>query len=228
MEIISHIENGIWIFIKFSKGRQTIIDRWMFKIKYGLNGNILKYKAKWIVHDYKQIAGVDFNFTWTEIMKIAFFKTLFALIEAKGLYIYQMNVVTAFLYDFLDEVIYVNQSDDFIKNSTLICELRKALYELRQSSQVWYEIIQKFLKKLNFIFIAADVSIFVSENRKNYICVYVNDILFIDFDDEYLKLLKKRLFKRFKMIDLKLISHYLKMSITRSNDRIMLNQTIYL
>ena len=30
------------------------------------------------------------------------------------------------------------------------------------------------------------------------------------------------------MTDLKLISYYLRMSITRSNDRITLNQTIYL
>ena len=53
--------------------------------------------------------------------------------------------------------------------------------------------------------------------------MYVKDILFIDFDDEYLKLLKKRLFKRFKIIDLKSISYYLRMSITRLNDRIILN-----
>ena len=156
-------------------------------------------------------------------MKIAFFKILFALTEARELYIYQMNVVIAFLYNFLDEVIYVNQSNDFIKNSTLICELRKVLYKLRQSSRIWYKIIQKFLKKLNFIFIATDASIFIFENKKNYICVYVNDILFIDFDNAYLKSLKKQLFKRFKMTDLKSISHYLKMSITRLNDRITLN-----
>ena len=223
VKIVSHIENETWIFIKFSKDRQAITDRWMFKIKYDLNNNILKYKTRWIVHDYKQIARVDFNFTWAKIMKIAFFKTLFALTGARELYIYQMNVVTAFLYDFLDEIIYVNQSDNFIKNSTLICELWKTLYELRQSSRVWYKIIQKFLKGLSFIFIAADASVFVSENKKSYICVYVNDILFIDFDDEYLKSLKERLFKRFKMTDLKSISHYLKMLITRSNDRITLN-----
>ena len=223
MKIISHIENEIKIFIKFLKNRQAIIDCWIFKIKYDLNNNILKYKTRWVVHDYKQIAEVNFNFTWTKIIKIAFFKTLFALTEAREFYIYQMNVVIVFLYDFLNEIIYVNQSNDFIKNSTLICELRKMLYKIRQSPQVWYKIIQKFLNKLNFIFIAADASIFIFKNRKNYICVYVNDILFIDFDDEYLKSLKKRFFKRFKMIDLKIIFHYLKMSITRSNNCITLN-----
>ena len=128
-KILSHIENGTWIFIKFLKDRQTITDRWIFKIKYDLNDNILKYKVKWIVYDYKQIARIDFNFIWTKIIKIAFFKTLFAVTEARELYIYQMNVVIVFLHDFLDEIIYINQSNDFIKNSTLICELRKALYE---------------------------------------------------------------------------------------------------
>ena len=80
----------------------------MFKIKYNLNDNILKYKIKWVVHDYKQIVKVDFNFTWTKIIKIAFFKILFALTETRKLYIYQMNVVIVFLYDFLNKIIYVN------------------------------------------------------------------------------------------------------------------------
>ena len=53
--------------------------------------------------------------------------------------------------------------------------------------------------------------------------MYVNDILFIDFDDKYLKSLKKQLFKQFKIINLKIIFHYLRMSITRLNDRITLN-----
>ena len=56
----------------------------------------------------------------------------------------------------------------------------------------------------------------------------MNDILFIDFNDEYLKSLKKQLSKRFKMTDLDVIFHYLKMSITRSNGRITLNQKSYL
>ena len=47
-----------------------------------------------------------------------------------------MDVVTAFLYGFLDEVIYVNQPDSFIRDPTLVCELRKALHGLRQSPRV--------------------------------------------------------------------------------------------
>ena len=70
------------------------------------------------------------------MMKSAFFRSFFALTKVRDLYIYQMNVVIAFLYEILNEVIYVSQSDDFIKNFTLICEFRKVFYNLKQSSRV--------------------------------------------------------------------------------------------
>ena len=69
-------------------------------------------------------------------MKTASFRTLFALIETKELYIYQMNIVIVFLYNFLNKIIYVNQLDGFIKNLTLIYEFRKALYGHCQSLRV--------------------------------------------------------------------------------------------
>ena len=62
MKIISHIENKTWVLIKFLKDYQTITDCWVLKIKYDLDNNILKYKVRWVVHDYKQIVKVDFNF----------------------------------------------------------------------------------------------------------------------------------------------------------------------
>ena len=70
------------------------------------------------------------------MMKSAFFKSLFVLTEIRDLYIYQMNIVIAFLYEMLKEIIYVNQSNDFIEDFTLICELRKILYDFKQSSRV--------------------------------------------------------------------------------------------
>ena len=40
---------------------------------------------------------------------------------------------------------------------------------------------------------------FVSEDKRSYICVYVIDLLLIGPDDDYLRSLKERLFKRFKI-----------------------------
>jgi len=65
-----------------------------------------------------------------------FFRALFALIEARSLYIYWIDVIIVFLYDFLNEAIYISQLDNFIKNSTLVCELRKTFYDFRQLLKV--------------------------------------------------------------------------------------------
>ena len=140
-EIIFYIKNDTWTLTKFLNERKVIIDRWIFKIKYELNENIFKYKIRWIIHDYKRQFDIDFINTWIEKIKSAFFWSIFVLTKACDLYIDQMNIVIDFLYEILNEMIYVNQSNDFIENFTLICELRKVFYNLKQSSRVWYKII---------------------------------------------------------------------------------------
>lgn len=65
-------------------------------------------------------------------------------------------MVTTFLYRFLDEVIYIEQSHFFELNSKLVFELNsklvfrlcKALYRLKQVSQVCYQTITAFLMML--------------------------------------------------------------------------------
>ena len=161
-------------------------------------------------------------------MKSAFFRSLFVLTETRDLYIYQMNVVIAFLYEILEELIYMSQSNDFIEDFTLVCELRKTLYDLKQSSRVWYNVIQKFLKSLDFISTEADVSVFIYKNKQTFICVYVDDVLLFKSDLNLLKLVKTKLSEHFKMTDLRFSSHYLDMRIIRSFNRISLNQTFYL
>ena len=68
---------------------------------------------------------------------------------------------------------------------------------------MWYEVIKNFLKSLSFEFINFDNNMFVSKNKKIYIVVYVNDLLIIDEDINYINEIKSKLSDRFKMHDLK-------------------------
>ena len=74
----------------------------MFRIKYRLDGQITKYKARWVVHGYKQQEGVDYNKTWAGVVKPSSFHSLFAIAAERGLHMEQMDVVTAFIYGFLN------------------------------------------------------------------------------------------------------------------------------
>ena len=66
------------------------------------------------------------------------YKTIFALTAVLNWDVKQINVKTVFLYDNVQETIYVRQLDDFSKNDIKVYKLNKTLYELKQSLKIWY------------------------------------------------------------------------------------------
>ena len=130
------VKAGTYELVKPPPDRKVITDRWVFRLKSDVHGNIVRYKARWVVHGYKQQEGIDFTATWAGVVKPASFRTLFAISAERNLHIEQMDVVTAFLYGFLDEDIYVTQPKDFAVDSTYVCHLLRALYDLKQAPRV--------------------------------------------------------------------------------------------
>ena len=228
LKIASHIKNDIWELVNKSRERTIITGRWVFKLKYEVDDQIFRFKARWIVHEYKQQKEINYNEIWIEIVKFFSFRILFAIAAERRLQIQQMNIVTVFLYELLNENVYVSQSIDFIENFELICHFLKTLYGFKQSSRVWYEVLHFYLKKLDFDTTEFDHNVFVSKDKKYYIAVYVNDLLLFDLDIKYINFIKIKLNKRFEMIDLDFAQHYLNIEMIRENDFILLRQTTYL
>jgi len=52
-----------------------------------------------------------------------------------------MDVKSAFLNDFIDEVVYVHQSPEFedLRFPNHVYRLKKSLYGLKQAPRAWYE-----------------------------------------------------------------------------------------
>ena len=227
-EIASHKKNGTWELVTRPKNRVVISGRWVFKIKYGLDGRILRFKARWVVHGYKQLYGVDYSETWAGVVRDSSYRTLFAIGAERRLHMHQMDVVTAFLYGFVDADIYVSQPDGFIEDHDLVCHLLKALYGLKQAPRVWYGVIRDFLKSLGFEPINSDASVFVSKDKKMYIAVYVDDLLILGPDLGLMSEIKKKLSNRFNMTDLGPAELYLGVEIVREGDSLLLRQSAYL
>jgi hypothetical protein len=189
----------------------------------------LKYKARWVAHGYKQSHGIDFDDTFAAIVKPISYKTLMAISTKRGLHIRQMDVVTAFLYGFLDETVYVVQPIMY-ETGDEVCKLRKALYELKQSPKVWYDTIHDYLKKLGFKRTESDHGVFISPETGVILAVYVDDLLIFGSDIKDIRCIQNELSSRFQMTDLRELSHYLGMEITISSDRdvITLRQRTYM
>ena len=139
-----------------------------------------------------------------------------------------MNVIIVFLYEFLDEIIYVTQFILFeIKNKKqIVCILKKVFYDLEQISRIWYQTIQNFLQKLKFKRCDSDHDVFTNETI--FIAIYVNDLLLFEQDISNLQRIEDELMFRFKITDFEKISHYLKMQMNVKDNFLTFRQITYL
>ena len=106
-----------------------------------------------------------------------------AVTTKRGLKIWQIDIITAYLFGFLDKKVYIRQPTLMEDGISRVCLLKKALYGLKQSTCMWYQTLQDFLKKLGFKRINADHGLFVSTDKSIYIAIYINDILFFGAPD---------------------------------------------
>ena len=73
-----------------------------------------------------------------------------------------MDVKTTFLNGKISEEVYLEQPEGFETHDSnvFVCRFKKALYELKQPSRAWYEIIGKYLTSLGFSKNEADPNLY--------------------------------------------------------------------
>jgi hypothetical protein len=136
--------NEIWTLINFFKDWRVLRDKWIYKIKRERHDEILRYKTRWMIRDFEQIEKLNYTKTFVSMIKSMSYKIMYVIIVINDWKIEQMNVKIAFLYDKIHENVFVVQLTRFEQKINQICKLNKALYELKQSSKIWFETLIKF------------------------------------------------------------------------------------
>ena len=85
--------------------------------------------------EFEQRTEIDFNEIFVFVVKSMSYKTIFVMTATLDYEIEQMNVKTVFLYENIEENIYIKQLTDF-NIDNLVCKLKKTLYDLKQSFRV--------------------------------------------------------------------------------------------
>jgi hypothetical protein len=100
----------------------------VFKIKYNPDGSFQRYKARWVVHGYSQRPGIDFNETFSPVVKPASVHTMLSIAVSRRWPIHQFDVKNAFLYGMLTELVYCIQPSGFedFAHPDFICRLNKS------------------------------------------------------------------------------------------------------
>lgn len=129
-EMASHKLNNTWTLCDLPKGRNKVKSKWVFKLKG--NANEVRHKARSVAKGYSQKYGIDYEETFSPVVRTATLRIMFALAAQWGLKIHQMDAVTAFLQGDLQEAIYMDQPEGYSDDSKRVCKLNKAIYGLKQ------------------------------------------------------------------------------------------------
>ncbi|GJY07206.1 ribonuclease H-like domain-containing protein [Tanacetum coccineum] len=106
-------------------------EKWVFKIKYKSNGEIERYKARYVVKWYNQKEGVDFDETFSPVVKIVTVRCLNLAVQ-NDWNSYQLDINNVFLYGELSETVYMDLPEGFYSpDDKRVCKLKKYLYGLK-------------------------------------------------------------------------------------------------
>jgi hypothetical protein len=88
-----------------------------------------------VAKGYAQTYGIDYEETYSPIVKMTTIRTIIVMAAAKGWSLHQMDVKNAFLHGDLQEEVYMEQPLGYVDQTcpSLVYRLKKTLYGLKQA-----------------------------------------------------------------------------------------------
>ena len=164
------------------------------------------------------------------------FRYLISLVVSEGLDMHLMDVVTAYLYGSIDANVYMKIPKGFTlpeamnskPRSMYSIKLQRSLYGLKQSGQMWYNCLSRYLLKEGYVNNSICPCVFIkkTENGLAIIAVYVDDLNLIGTPEELIKT-ANYLKKEFEMKHLGKTRYCLGLKIEYCLNCVLIHQSSY-
>ena len=150
------------------RGKNIIDCKWVYRIKKKADGSVDMYKARLVAKGFKERYGLDYEDTFSPVVKAATIRLVLAIAVSRGWSLRQLDVQNAFLHGVLEEEVYMRQPPGYENKKTphYVCNLDKALYGLKQAPRAWYSRSSSQLRHLGFVASKADMSLFFEDTHK--------------------------------------------------------------
>jgi hypothetical protein len=180
-EYAALVANQTWDLVPRLPGTNVATGKWIWTHKRRADGTLERYKARWVLWGFTQRPGVDYDETFSPVVKPATVRTMLSLALARSWPVHQLDVKNAFLHGALTETVYCCQPAGFVDSSRpdLVCWLNRSLYGLKQAHQAWHSRLATFLVTLGFMEAKSDKSLIVHHHGAEtaYLLLYVDDIV---------------------------------------------------
>ena len=216
-----------WEVIKRRPDMNVIGSKWVFAVKRNHKGKITSFKARLVAQGFKQIAGVDFDETYSPVMRRRCLRILVAVAVENDWEIHQVDVVAAYLNSPIDKPVYMEQPQQYEEKDRKIflCKLKKSLYGLKQSGRNWNGFLHETLLKIGLLQCESDPCVYFQENI--IVGIHVDDMLVIGKCIQ-IKKFKSLLEEEIKIKDLGPASLILSVRVSRNEDRsVKIDQSQY-
>ncbi|GJX55561.1 retrovirus-related pol polyprotein from transposon TNT 1-94 [Tanacetum coccineum] len=106
-ELNQFIANDIWELVPQPRNMTIIRTKWVFRNKLDENGIVSRNKARLVAQGYNQQEGIDYDETYSPVARLESIRILLAYACALDFKLFQMDVKSAFLNNFINEEVYV-------------------------------------------------------------------------------------------------------------------------
>jgi histone deacetylase 1/2 len=134
-EYAALLANQIWDLVPRPQGSNIVTGKWIWTHKHRADGILERYKARWVLRGFTQRPGVDYDETFSPVVKPATVRMVLSLALAWSWPVHQLDVKNAFLHSLLTETVCCSQPAGFVDPSRpdMVCRLNRSLYGLKQA-----------------------------------------------------------------------------------------------
>lgn len=108
------IDNDTWRLVPWSPDANVVIGKWIFKHKFHSDGILACHKAHWVVRGFSQPHDVDYDVTFSLVVKLVTICVVLSIIAFRSQPIRQLDVKNVFLHGHLAEMVYCQQPSSFV------------------------------------------------------------------------------------------------------------------
>jgi len=226
VEFEALMRNKTWHLVPPLPASNVIDCKWVYKVKRRAGGTVDRYKARLVAKGFKQRYGLDYEDTFSPVVKAATIRLILSLAVSQQWSIRQLDVQNAFLHGILEEDVYMRQPPGYVDQSCpdFVCKLDKSLYGLKQAPRAWFSRLSAKLQALGFHGSKADTSLFFfkRDDVVVYFLVYVDDIIVVSYCDATIDRLLLQLRDDFALKDLGPLHYFLGIEVVPCSDGALL------
>jgi hypothetical protein len=103
------LSNNTWQLVPRPPNANVVSGKWVFRQKFHSDGTLSRYKARWVCRGFSQQHGIDYDETFSPVVKPSTIRTILSIAVSSKWPIHQLDVKNAFLHGSLSETVYCQQ-----------------------------------------------------------------------------------------------------------------------